>query len=58
MSSDQNDIPVTMGRNRKRILDPSEVNEEEGSTRRAPNWDWNETLRSIGVPNKKGRYGI
>ncbi|XP_047479167.1 transcription factor CP2-like protein 1 isoform X4 [Penaeus chinensis] len=45
---------VVGGRTRKRILDPLEFHEDDNNARRPGISDWQETLKSIGVPNKKG----
>ncbi|XP_066947867.1 transcription factor CP2-like protein 1 isoform X3 [Macrobrachium rosenbergii] len=46
---------TTANRTRKRILDPLEVHEDDGNARRPGIFsDWQETLKSLGVPIKKG----
>ncbi|XP_071517326.1 transcription factor CP2-like protein 1 isoform X2 [Panulirus ornatus] len=46
---------VCGGRTRKRILDPLEAHEDDNSTRRLGVFtEWQETMKNIGVPNKKG----
>lgn len=46
---------VCSGRTRKRILDPLEAHEDDNTTRRLGVFtEWQETMKSIGVPNKKG----
>lgn len=43
-------------RNRKRFLEASEEHEEESNSRRQNLFsEWQETLRSMGVPSKKGK---
>ena len=43
------------GRTRKRILDPLEAHEDDSTARRLGVFtDWQETIKGIGVPNKKG----
>lgn len=45
------------GRTRKRILDPCEAQEDDTSVRRLGVFtDWQDAIKSIGVPNKKGAY--
>lgn len=48
---------TTANRTRKRILDPLEVHEDDGNARRPGIFsDWQETLKSLGVPIKKRFY--
>ena len=43
------------GRTRKRILDPLEAQEDDSTARRLSVFtDWQETIKGIGVPSKKG----
>ncbi|XP_050729461.1 transcription factor CP2-like isoform X3 [Eriocheir sinensis] len=43
------------GRTRKRILDPLEAQEDDSTARRLGVFtDWQDTIKGIGVPNKKG----
>ena len=45
-------------RTRKRILDPLEVHADDGNARRPGLFsEWQETLKSLGVPIKKGMHG-
>ncbi|XP_042223597.1 transcription factor CP2-like protein 1 [Homarus americanus] len=46
---------ASSGRTRKRILDPLEAHEDDNNARRLGVFpDWQEAIKSIGVPNKKG----
>ncbi|KAG0695893.1 Transcription factor CP2 [Chionoecetes opilio] len=47
------------GRTRKRILDPLEAQDDDSTARRLGVFtDWQETIKGIGVPNKKGNMSM
>lgn len=50
---------VCSGRTRKRILDPLEAHEDDNNARRLGVFtDWQEAIKSIGVPSKKGYISV
>nr|XP_045592539.1 transcription factor CP2-like protein 1 isoform X4 [Procambarus clarkii] len=50
---------VCGGRTRKRILDPLEAHEDDSNARRLGVFtDWQEAIKSIGVPSKKGFISV
>lgn len=47
------------GRTRKRILDPLEAQEDDSTARRLGVFtDWQEAIKGVGVPNKKGNMSM